>query len=367
MGQQQAPAARRPVGGPQTSQNARQASQEALGARGEGEMVQSHPQGIEEEPQQPSAMPPERDLDYQLDTWLEANATTGEPPRFYLYKDDGKGRGLWPFCAQYSEYPDRDDIGRNYGGGNYQLMVAVGHGPNKRTDSYCFRLASTYDDIRRLQLQAAQVEIAKQQAAASRAAAAPPAPQMIQAPSPQDPTAALQASVGIISSIVKDIVAPLLKKETAPAQDPTGVTQIMAKQAADMSQMVVKSAIDNSRAFRQAVIEMQQDQQDQEEDEEEDEVDQTETVAAVEQQPSEPEPDVIDWLCGMAEQYGPTILGEDTPATKALIAIVKAAPAWRRMVAQPSDLARVVGALDSKMGPAKVDRWLAKLGVQRPQ
>jgi hypothetical protein len=89
-------------------------------------------------------------------------------------------------------------------------------------------------------------------------------------------------------------------------------------------------------------------------------------LPAVQQEPQEPQPDIVDYLCGLAEQYGPAIVGENTTASKLLVTIVKSAPLLKKLLAKPTDLARVLAGLDAKMGEGKVNQFLNALGVSRP-
>jgi len=312
---------------------------------------------VEPEPIQP-------DFETTVQNWIDANVTSGSPITYKIYKDKGKV-GPWPWCADYTDYPELGDIGRRFGGGRFQLrLVSVDANTQEQrvSGTYIFELDESYNELHRLALEDTQILLAQK-----RAAMSPVPQQQSQQLSGSDPAASLNASISLLGTIMDKVVAPLLKaREPLSPPDPSGTFAIMTQQAATMSKMYLQNTIENAKAITEAVSDMREEFANREEEEEEPEEQEQPPQQQLPAVPQEPQPDVVDYLVGLAEEYGPAIVGETGAASKVLVGLIKTAPLWKQMLAKPNNFSKVLAGLDSKMGPAKVDQFLNALGVQRP-
>jgi hypothetical protein len=269
----------------------------------------------------------------KLQEWADKESAEDDIPQVWLYKYDharhGKGKSLvW----QGEEVPDENTVGITYGSGRYLVLMQLPKSADKdkRIKGYCFRCHESYDRLH-------EEWKAQQQKPAQ--------------PSPQSAGGnSLNEGLQQVAAIIQ-VIAPLIRQGQAPAGpsvDQAGA--LMLKTYEQVGTMLAKSQIETHKMLSDTLAATRDDGYD---DDDQDDDEETEGG------------DIVTQLAKLAGEYLPTIIGKG-PASSALAAVVKASPQLRKIRKSKGDMVKLVGYLDQLHGAEKVDKALAKIGIQRP-
>ncbi|RQW04061.1 hypothetical protein EH223_08450 [candidate division KSB1 bacterium] len=246
---------------------------------------------------------------------------------YRIYTQEGSKRESRDICKTYvSRLPEPDEIGAEFGGGDFQLMV-IGEDPstNARTwwKSFCFRIDRRWDEIK-----------------AARAAAAPAAPVP-----PVDPSAQIASVVAAITPILQ-VFTGMMKSNQG-----SDTTQAMAKMVEMQGDILSQNfkrqldlAHDTGRLIREEISKVMDDNQAA--------GDAGDNMA------------IIREVLGMAKEYLPMLMIAP-PATLQNMGskVMESRPDIRAILSDKAQLAGLVARLKKELGIDATNKLLTMFGI----
>jgi hypothetical protein len=304
---------------------------------------------IEEEGLELLNVPRNSDLDNLIDDYKRESEQYDTTPNMTIYKYENDKTGTQRELMGYfhgEDIPERDMIGKMYGGGRYQISLKRPRG-NAKEPMQCtvvIKISHVYDALKaRYDEQKRREEIARINASAAPTGSAPASPG-------QSP------SMGESFMIVKEILSlimPAIKAQAAPPPQPSTGGDLLAQYTV-MQNVLKKNLFDTAetyRAFnRRYGVSFE---------------------PGIDEDETEPEPakepgfmDYAEKVIKMIEPFFGLIAQKGAAGQTAALA-AKAAPQFIDLVKDPVVCRMVVQYFDKTRGTAAADIALKNLGINR--
>ena len=289
--------------------------------------------------------------DSKINEWLDSNRVENYQPFLTVYKFRHETGTEKEQCETYrGEIPSRHEIGLEYGGGRFLVIMGNGAYDKKlrKTTSFQFRLHNSYDAKSR-EYYAVKMK--------NSGLGSAPAGSQISA----DPRQTFAESLALVQSIQNNMLSmfrPLIERALLPAPAapaPAAVNPLHeTMQSAAIFKQLIKSNMEDTVSIMndltRKTLELNQRE-----------------IADYSDDDDELPPEkksMFDKILELAEPLLPLLI-KNTVAAKATAAGIRAIPAFREVVKDTELVRRVISYVDAKESPEKADIALRNLGINR--
>jgi hypothetical protein len=246
---------------------------------------------------------------------IEKGTTKDYTATLYKYDTINKNK-QFVVHSQVNEIMTLHDVGMSFGSGEYRYLVTFPPESRIGPKAFRFNIHTVYDDYRK---KAGLSDL----------------------PDPRMNGARPGGSVAETFELMKMMVE-LIKPMMSPAANNNPMDFLMSSYR--MTQDVLKDNLKSNVSLYRQLAEIEK---------------------AKEPEAEESGPGMMETIIPLIEKFAPLILGNNLQSA-ALVQSVKSAPAFNELINQPSELKKLVSAIDEKLGASETNQILKKLNVRRP-
>ena len=250
----------------------------------------------------------------------------------YKYSDFNRGKdkaqcGSWVNCI-----PEREEIGKTFGSGRYYLIVTIPSGTQQKRiiRNYVFKLHEHYDKIKKANDEKNLVTIGNNGVQVA-----------------QDPMQTMGSMMIMVKSFIEALSPLLGNKGNSGNSDMSGLFTQQMKFASDMQMQMMQQQMEFFKRMQKEMVSNMNN------------TTITEEITETEQ------PNFLQQIIPLIEQFAPMLLGSDNPMVKAALPLLKTNAIYKQAVENPDNMKKIIAYLDGTKGEEATNTILSTIGVSR--